>query len=167
MGAAVIGGVAGWALWDAVALMIGAVAGYVLVAGAVWSMLLVDHRRLLWDNERATHQDLDGDGTVGRVQEVRLSISHYDESGRFVRMEYLNIPGITQEQLQSFAREVTRGMPLAVASWTGRGALFSRGQYDALMAELQRAGLVRDDGGNIGRVLTAAGRSILKKIAEG
>lgn len=125
-------------LRDVLAIVGGALAGFVLVAGAAWFVLLADHRRMLWEFERATVAP----SAQAAPAELRVAISHYDQNGRFVRMEYLDIPGISEEQLKQFARRVTDGAPLAVTAWTGRGGLFSRSQYDTLMSELMRAGLV-------------------------
>jgi hypothetical protein len=162
-GMLVAGPLAAWIWRDPVLCVIGGFAGFVTVAGAAWVMLLLDHRHLLWAMERISHTDLNGDGQVG---EVRVEIRHTDATGRTARLEYMNVAGITDEQLRVFARGVMlEGRPLTVAYWTGRGMPFSRGQYDALMSELTRFVIVRDNG-HQGRDLTRKGMAVLRGIAE-
>lgn len=145
-------------------VLLGAGTGGVVVSGAAWCVLLWDHRRLLWATERAIHQDLDGDGKIG-PRRLTVEASYHDIHGRLTQMEYLTIDSITEKQLIEFAREVTANKrTLAVAYWTRTGSPFSRGQFDAMMAELIRIGWVRDNGHG-GRELSAAGRVMLGKIA--
>jgi len=145
---------------DWLAAVIGASAGFLVVAGTAWLLLLADHRRLLWDIERAARLE-----TAATDRVLRVEVAHMDATGRLARMQLLNVPGVTEEQLRQFARLALDGRTLAVGAWCGAGKPFTRAQYDALMAELTTAGLVRDHGGNIGRQLTAAGRAVLRRIA--
>lgn len=160
-GAGLGGLVLGLATWDAVMLALGAVAGYLVVAAGVWFVLLLEHRRMLWLMERA----MLGLDEEGGTDELRVVVSQQDVEGRVVRMQYLNVAGVNADELREFARAVVDGAPLSVGYWTGRGSLFSRAEYEVLMAELVRAGLVRD-GGTQGRQLTAAGRAILGRVAS-
>ena len=142
-------------------------AGMAAVSAAAWGWLLVDHRRLLWTTERVIGADLDRDGRLGPPQVVRLEVMTMDEAGRTRQVQILEIPGISQEQLREFARAVTQeGRGLAVNYWTGTGKLFTRSQYETVMAELIRAGLVRE-AGRFGRELSAAGRGVLRRVAGG
>jgi hypothetical protein len=77
----------------------------------------------------------------------------------------IEVEGIEAATLRDFFRAVAAGGTLAVGSWVGAGKTFSRPQYDSLMDKLERAGLVVNQGGNVGRVLTAAGRGVFKKLA--
>jgi len=149
--------------WEWLAALVGGFCGFIVAGGGMWALLLAEHRRLLWLVERQM-AGVEGDG--GGVEELRVVIAHEDEVGRVVRMQYLNVAGVSGEELREFARAVVGGAPLTVAYWTGTGALFSRAEYEVLMAELVRAGLVRD-GGHQGRALTAAGRCVLRRVAEG
>lgn len=135
------------------------------VAATAWVVLLADHRALLWSIERATRTDLDGDGRVG-PQELRIEVAHRDESGRLARMEYLTIPGVDAHRLRQFARAVVKGDRMTVHKWTATGALFTRGEFDAIMGTLERGGLVTRGSGAAGRQLTRSGRVIFERLAE-
>jgi hypothetical protein len=135
------------------------------VMACAWLVLLVDHRRLLWGIERITHTDIDGDREVGPPEELRVELSHTDAVGNY-HAQILSIPGIEADRLRQFAAAVTSGKGLAVNAWTGSGALFTRSEYDRLLAELQRAGLAAKGAGVSGWALTRPGRAVLAEVAR-
>ena len=139
------------------------------IAGAVglavlaltWVLLLVDHRRLLWAVESLTRGDINGDGAIGEPARLILEVKHNNNDRQ--GFDFLHL-GIAQPVFLQWAGAVVAGRSLAVASWVGRGGSFSRSQYDAMLAELERAGIVARDGesSNAAWVLTAAGRETLR-----
>ncbi len=143
-----------------------------LVSGGVFFFLVVlANRRLLWIAESVINDDVDNDGRVGQPPPAPpsprppLEVLHRDERGNLRAMHRLDLPNtITDERLAEFAQ----GAPvkgLAQGVWTGRAGLFSRSEFDALMAELERAGIVAwVDPANRsqGRKLTRAGQSALR-----
>ena len=140
----------------------GAVALAVLALAWVW--LLVDHRRLLWAVENLTHADVNRDGAIGQLEPARLVLEVKHSGGERSGFDFLHL-GIDQADFLTWARAVLDGRSLAVGQWVGRGRLFTRGQYDALMSELERAGIVRAaDARNpqSGRELSPAGRAALR-----
>ena len=140
----------------------GAVALAVLALAWVW--LLVDHRRLLWAVENLTHADVNRDGAIGQLEPARLVLEVKHSGGERSGFDFLHL-GIDQADFLTWARAVLGGQSLAVGQWVGRGRLFTRGQYDALMSELERAGIVRAaDVRNpqSGRELSPAGRAALR-----
>ena len=140
----------------------GAVALAVLALAWVW--LLVDHRRLLWAVENLTHADVNRDGAIGQPEPARLVLEVKHSGGERSGFDFLHL-GIDQADFLTWARAVLDGRSLAVGQWVGRGRLFTRGQYDALMSELERAGIVRAaDARNpqSGRELSPAGRAALR-----
>jgi len=140
----------------------GAVALAVLALAWVW--LLVDHRRLLWAVENLTHADVNRDGAIGQLEPARLVLEVKHSGGERSGFDFLHL-GIDQADFLTWARAVLGGQSLAVGQWVGRGRLFTRGQYDALMSELERAGIVRAaDARNpqSGRELSPAGRAALR-----
>ena len=82
-------------------------------------------------------------------------------------LQLLTVDGVSLAQMTAFAQAVTNGATLAVAHWTGAGCIFTRQQYTALTAELARVDWVTPAAGNQPRRLTAAGRAMLRKIAQG
>lgn len=143
----------------------------VTVAPIAWIVLLADHRRLLWqtDTIRGIAADPEPPLELPPAQTV-LELTTQDERGRLAKMQYVDLPaGITEAQIVTFAAAVIGGDTLAQGRWTGGGNPFSRAQYDALMARLQRAGLVDWKSGTPaqGRELTPRGHRVLSKMAGG
>lgn len=142
--------------------------GAVLVAGCVWMLLLRDHRRLLWQTERTTGRDLDGDHQIGQPAApppLRLELDSTDQDG--YHGQILHIDAVTPDQLATFARAVREGRSMALDTWTGKGRLFTRTQYANVMDEMTAAGLVVKSSGNTGRRLTAKGRAVFRGLADG
>jgi len=94
---------------------------------------------------------------------VRLELAELTPSGGVQRMRLLDLP-VDDERLRQFARAALDGHSLAVNRWAGR--TFSRSEFDTLADELTRAGLVTAPRGNQPRRLTAAGRAVLRRIAD-
>lgn len=138
------------------------------VLAIAWALLLADHRRLLWAVENLTRRDLDGDGATGEpaaAEPARLILEvKHTGTGDKRGLDFHHL-GIDAHAFLLWARAALEGQTLAVGAWVGRGRPFSRGQYDALMGELERAGIIRlTDPKNpqSGRELTAPGRAALR-----
>jgi hypothetical protein len=143
------------------AVMFSLAAGFV-AAGAVWAWRLTTHSRSMWDIERIVGRDLDGDQRVGQPV-TRIEVTS-PKPGGGGSMHFIDV-GAEPEVMRAFFRAVGAGGSLAVGSWTGAGKAFTRPQYDALMARLEGAGLVENQGGNVGRVPTLAGRAVFRRLA--
>lgn len=145
-----------------------AVAAFVVVAVAVlaWQATAgVQLRRdLLWRRELLEGVDLDGDGVVGCPPSPSMCVEVAEgRSTRFVELE------VEPDQAARFARGVLAGRPLAEASWTGRGALFSRSEFRGVRDELLERGMavwVNERAHAQGVVLTAAGRAVFRRLAD-
>lgn len=138
------------------------------VLAIAWALLLADHRRLLWAVENLTRRDLDGDGETGKpaaAEPARLVLEvKHTGTGEKRGLDFHHL-GIDAYAFLLWARAALEGQTLAVGAWVGRSRPFSRGQYDALMGELERAGIIRlSDPKNpqSGRELTAPGRAALR-----
>lgn len=70
---------------------------------------------------------------------ARLVLEVKHSGGERSGFDFLHL-GIDQADFLTWARAVLGGQSLAVGQWVGRGRLFTRGQYDALMSELGAGG---------------------------
>ncbi|RMD63451.1 hypothetical protein D6833_05655 [Candidatus Parcubacteria bacterium] len=94
-----------------------------------------------------------------------MEVVHRDADGALKSIYRLDLPdSITREKLREFAAGVfVKG--LSHGAWTGGAGLFSRSEYDRLMAELERAGIVAwidPENRTQGRKLTRPGRAALE-----
>lgn len=147
---------AAWALDFPIAIT-GATAG---VAGFILSAaFLIALKR--WDIHTLAKGQANKDKK--RRTEMRVQIDKPGTHG--IDFLYLN-SNITEDQLRSFAKRALRGSSLAVHKWVGQGALFTRGQYDDLMTELEQMNYVTKARGPVARSLTAKGRALMRGLAE-
>jgi len=134
--------------------------------GISWALLLVDHRRLLWALETLTRLDIiDRSGDVGEPEQRRVTVEVVDrnQNGRG-RIGYYNL-SVDDQTLADVARAVlTLGVPFSRPGLTGAGVI-SHDQYRALAQEFVEAGLAVDVPPNK-RILTAAGRSLLRQLLD-
>lgn len=129
-----------------------------LALAVIWALLLLDHRRLLWAIETLSNRDLNHDRCIGEPERLLLEVKHTggERAGGF---DFLHL-GIAPGTFETWSRAALAGQTLAVNRWVGRGAPFTRQQYEQLMSELERAGIVRL--AQSGRELTSAGRAALR-----
>lgn len=163
--AGVLGGVAilatrapvnGWA----------AVAVGVVVAAGTWAWLLRDHRALLRNVETYTRRD-SAPVQPAQASTVRLEVQQEHANGGR-RWLFDDLP-VDRERVLAWARAVIGGRSLAQSAWTGSGGPFSRSEYDALLAAMLRAGVVRWVNPRAhaqGVELTPMGRSTLRKATK-
>ncbi len=126
-----------------------------------WMLLVLDHRDLL-------HQTVAAARRRRRPEELRITVQT-PQKGRIAGSDVERLfikANITTEQIKQFARAVTSGESLTVHNWVGAGSLFTRGQYDSLMSELERMGYVLPGAGNKPRRPTAKGRALLRALAQ-
>jgi len=150
-----------------VALAASFTAGSVAMAAA-YILILIDTRRLLWVLEEWLDDDLDDDGRVGKPENVRIEVTYRDEEGNFEKMQFLDVP-LEIGLIRRFAGLVLDGRPLSQGVWTGSGGLFSRSEYDQLMAELEARGMVTFKNPAApaqGRVLTRGGKVFFEQLAK-
>lgn len=144
----------------------------VAASGLFYLVALAVNRKLLWIAETVINEDVDGDGHIGRPPPASLApleVLHKDEGGHLRQLHRLNLPeSISEAKLVEFAKGVTlKG--LAQGQWTGKAGLFSRSEFDALMAELERANIVTwvdPQNRSQGRKLTHPGQAALRYWAE-
>lgn len=121
-----------------------------------WIVLVIDRRGLL---QKAIEK--------GKVNNKPLQVEIKNKNANGGDIERLTLNGaITREQLGVYAREILKGKSMAVHKWTGRGALFTRSQYDDFMSELQHLNYVISGSGNTARQLTKKGKGLMKALAE-
>lgn len=134
-------------------------------AFACWMLFLFDHRSLLRQVERVIMADIDGDGRVGEPEPETVRVEVQEGERRWV---FADLP-VDLERLRLFARGALSGKPLAQASWTGRGGVFSRGEYQRLLDEMLARGFAvwRNPAAHAqGLDLTGVGRAVLRRLAE-
>lgn len=141
----------------------------VAASGLFYLVALAVNRKLLWIAETVINEDLNGDGHLGAPPLAPLEVLHKDEGGHLRQLHRLNLPAsISEAQLVAFAKGVElKG--LAQGQWTGKAGLFSRSEFDALMAELERANIVAwvdPQNRAQGRKLTHPGQAALRYWAE-
>jgi hypothetical protein len=158
-----------WQHWPWYVVPVGAFAGGLTMAILQWTELLNDSRRLLREVETWIREDLDGDGHVGEPEDdgVHLEVGREREDGKSAFFADLPISPVA---FTTWARAAVNGMSLAQTSWTGSQGLFSRSEYDQLLAFLTRAGVVawcNPDAKAQGRELTRSGRAALRAWLEG
>jgi heme exporter protein D len=139
--------------------------GLLVTAGA-WGWLLRDHRRLLRTVEDYTRRDAEP-LTQTQAETLRLEVVKDEGDGRAHWLfEDLDTDA---ETLTQWGRAVLGGRSLAQSGWTGKGGPFSRSEYDALLAAMIRAGVVRWNNPKAhaqGATLTAMGRATLRRLVE-
>jgi hypothetical protein len=97
-----------------------------------------------------------------RRSEMRVQV---DKAGdHSIEFLYLN-SNVTREQLAEWARAVQDGASLGTHKWIGQGSLFTRGQYEDLMTELERMNYVNPSRGPVARTLNAKGRALVRALA--
>ena len=132
-----------------------------------WLVLLREHRGLLWDVERITGADLDGDGHAGRPIEVKpdtVRVEVLERERGNTRVRYVDVP-LSDPELERLAAGVLE-----------RGVNFSRRSLaDAEILEAERYSDVKDAmmGGDLlryrgkgkhsGLELSPAGRAFLRQ----
>ncbi len=155
---------AGWRWWipPAAGLALG---GLAFTAAAV-TLTLDHHRDWRGPNARVVHDyEVDREAVEPLDPEI-LRVELTRDGGR--RMDYIDLPG-TPAQLRTLALGPLNGKGTGEAAWTGAGNPFSRSEYAALRAAMLQRGLAawtNPDHHAQGWELTAAGRAILRKVAD-
>lgn len=143
-----------------------AVAVGVVVAAGTWAWLLRDHRRLLRNVESYTRRDV-APVQPAQASTVRLEVQQEHANGGR-RWLYDELP-VDRDRVLAWARAVLGGRSLAQSAWTGSAGPFSRSEYDALLAAMLKAGVIRwrnPASHAQGADLTPMGRATLRKLTE-
>lgn len=140
----------------------------ILAGGLFFLFSVVLNRKLLWIAETITQEDLDNSGEIGKPRELDpLEVVLRDEQGRFKRQYNLET-GIDDRRIIQFAQSVLNGKSLAEGNWIGSQGIFSKSEYNQLISELERAGLVTWKGAkNQGRELTQVGIEAFRRLIDG
>ena len=157
--------VAAWLKWPYWA--VGGTAAALATLGA-W---LSYRGRWAWLLERMLGADITGDGVIGQPEPepepLRVIVDHTEDGSRST--DFIDLP-VDRERAGTFARALLDGYRgFSLNAWTGRGALFSRREYDALVATFIQRGLAtwRNPQAHAqGVELTAAGRAVIRRLAE-
>jgi len=172
-----ISGVVGGMVSAAVAVTVGwarpwayGLAGSAGVLALAWTALLADHRALLWEVERVTGADIDGDGVTGEPVRVdvepeprvtRVEVTERRPGGR-MRMWFANMP-LGDDDLEAVARAVL--VRKERFSRSGLSDVLSQGDYADLYQAMLDARLLTTTGNR--NELTAAGRAFLGQYLDG
>lgn len=159
--AASAGGVGGLVAWRADLPVLATVGGVCVASFAL------TFTTLLVINRTDVHVLVRQQGSARHKRELHIQVDSLETGeGRIRSIKFLLVAGVAPEQLREWATKVLEGSDLAIKAWTGRGALFSEGQYTALMKELERAGYVEPGRGNVARSLTRPGKALLKQLTK-
>lgn len=120
---------------------------------------------LVLHNRGLLQQLVNGQVQKGSKRRAELRVQIDKPANHGVEFLYLN-SNVTPEQLREFARAALAGSNLGVHKWTGEGALFTRGQYDDLMTELETMGYAFPARGPTARRLTAKGKALFRAVSE-
>lgn len=142
------------------------------VAAGLWYIgAILFGRKTLWISETiyTGAPEMDPAPVIDTRPPIQLEVVQKDERGRLASVQrFADLPADIQDRLPSFAAGVLAGKGLTVSTWTGKGAPFSRQEFDAIMATLEQAGIVCWNNPNDkkqGRALTRRGRAALEQIA--
>lgn len=127
--------------------------------------------RWAWVLERLLGVDLDRDGFIGKpdpepepAHSLRIDLTQIEDGGR--TREFIDLP--SPEKLPLLASGLLNGRQFSLTTWTGKGQLFSRAEFETLRAELLRRGLAmwnNPDAPAQGITLTGPGRAIFRRLA--
>jgi hypothetical protein len=143
-----------------------AVGAGAVVTAASWGWLLADHRRLLRTRETYTRRD--AHELTPEPDRLRLEVQQDRGDGR-AHWLMEDLP-TDRARFLAWARAVLGGRSVAQGGWIGQSGPFSRSEYDALLAAMLRAGVLRWRNPRAhaqGAELTAMGRATLRKLTEG
>lgn len=136
-----------------------------------WGWLCAEHNQRLkkvlpWFMESRRAWASARDETIGG--NVELTVVHPDSDGQTEKRrttQYFGVLPVDVERFSQWAAAIlgtqVPAQTLAIANWTGRGKLFSRKEYDSLLALLRKAQAVILRGGGEGHILTGGGRRAL------
>ena len=148
-----------WEVWSTLALAI---------SSGVWLWQVIQWRELLWKVENRINVDLTGDNIIGNPRRViEVSLQTGDRHTRLVSSDWL---GMDDRDMVRFARGLTKGRSLTEAEWR-KDPAFPQGinQFRRVRSRLVEAGLIEKAiPGRINSpyVLTAAGRAVMRRLAE-
>lgn len=138
------------------------------VTGVSWLVLLSAHRRLLWELERVTGTDFDGDGETGRPTPPATSTTRVelvDQGHGAIR--WVDVP-LSDDKLEELARALLkRRLALSRRQLSDDGVL-SEESYSAVLESFLDGGLAELKGRsrNAGVQLTGAGRAFLRQYLD-
>jgi len=164
-----VAGLVAWLLGMPGAWRFGAIVG-ALALVLVWVVLLMQSRSMLWEIERVTGRDFDGDDRVGPPVELPSLRVEVVEDEDHWRIGHLPLPGGDPDRLQVLARGLLAGRPFSEGEWCGSGRPLSQRQFRSIRDAMVDAGLARwrdPDEPRQGAELTSAGRAVLRRIGEG
>lgn len=138
-------------------------------AGAAWGLgwlvLLGEHRRGLWEVERLVGRRERGgggrEGEVGKRPDVRVEVTERTDKGRLLRMRWVDIPGVRDDELTAVAKAVDGG---ATFSRRGLGDVLSEEKYGVLKGAMLGGDLLvhKGKGDSSGVELTRGGKAFLR-----
>lgn len=154
-------GLVGWSR----PVLIGAVGGAGFL-GLAWAVLLGEHRRLLWEIERVSGADLDGDGAVGvpgvpEAKTTRVEVT--ERTNGHTRMRFVDVP-LSDAELEAVARAVL--VQRERFSRRGLSGVLTQSQYADVYDAMLNGGLLRDRSDGRGVELSPSGRAFLGQYID-
>jgi len=134
------------------------------VLGLTWYVLLREHRGLLWEIERVTGADIDGDGAVGAPEAKTTRVEVTERTNGHTRMRFVDVP-LSDAELESVARAVL--VQRERFSRRGLSGVLSQSQYADVYDAMLGGGLLRDRSDGRGVELSPSGRAFLGQYLDG
>lgn len=137
-----------------------------------WGWLCAEHNQRLkrvlpWFLKQSASWSMAKDGTIGGNVELTMDHRYRDgqtESGRTI--QYFGTLPVDTARFSEWAAAVlgtqVPAQTLAIANWTGKGKLFSRKEYESLLALLRKSQAVVLRASE-GHILTGGGRRALRQ----
>jgi hypothetical protein len=143
-------------------VLIGAVGGAGFL-GLAWAVLLGEHRRLLWEIERVSGADLDGDGAVGVPEAKTTRVEVTERTNGHTRMRFVDVP-LSDAELEAVARAVL--VQRERFSRRGLSGVLTQSQYADVYDAMLNGGLLRDRSDGRGVELSPSGRAFLGQYID-
>lgn len=171
MAGIVAGGIWALARWPFSPWLVGLIAG----SGVMFFSWLAYRSNWQMVFESITGADLNKDGYIGpppvvvqppkEPEKIRIEVIQDEgKAGDWIDLPY-------PEKLPELSRGLLEGKrQFSQTTWSGRGHLFSRAEFETLRGELIRRGLARwknPEAPSQGVELTPAGKAVLRRLAEG
>jgi hypothetical protein len=150
------------------------VSGSSLIGWTVaWGWLCAEHNQRLkriphWLIEQRANWASIEDETISSNVELTMDHRHRDGSTEIGRtIQYfgtlpVDVPRFNEWAIAVLGTDTIPGQSLAIANWTGSKGLFSRKEYDSLLAVLRKSQAVVLRGGG-GHILTGGGQRALRQ----
>lgn len=137
------------------------VASFLSVSSLSWLVLSLDRRGLL-------HHVVKGHALSGKNKNLNLKITVENDTNKTEKiLDELKLnKTITYEQLAEYAKALLQGEKMTTHNWTGRGNLFSQGQYSNLIGQMEKFGYSKPGYSRYPKKLTKKGYQLMELLAK-